>query len=250
MLTQWQTVSYNGQEKKINCSDRQVFNNVWTGNANSIRQTGSNENHYVVFQEAIPSQKYSISLKARKDSGKEGFLILFNYENGNNYCWLNLGGWDNTGHGVETVIEGRKSTAKRVSGKIEAGKWYDVRVDVNKNRLTAYLDGQQVLETFLSNSKTLSGVFTSASMDDRNKELIVKLVNTSGAVETVELDIKGFPVRSGQLTQMKAESGTSENTLSSPTVVYPVTKKVALREEKPLVDLPPYSISIYRLKNK
>lgn len=244
------TVSYNGQEKKINCSDRQVFNNVWTGNANSIRQTGSNENHYVVFQEAIPSQKYSISLKARKDSGKEGFLILFNYENGNNYCWLNLGGWDNTGHGVETVIEGRKSTAKRVSGKIEAGKWYDVRVDVNKNRLTAYLDGQQVLETFLSNSKTLSGVFTSASMDDRNKELIVKLVNTSGAVETVELDIKGFPVRSGQLTQMKAESGTSENTLSSPTVVYPVTKKVALREEKPLVDLPPYSISIYRLKNK
>lgn len=244
------TVSYNGQEKKINCSDRQVFNNVWTGNANSIRQTGSNENHYVVFQEAIPSQKYSISLKARKDSGKEGFLILFNYENGNNYCWLNLGGWDNTGHGVETVIEGRKSTAKRVSGRIEAGKWYDVRVDVNKNRLTAYLDGQQVLETFLSNSKTLSGVFTSASMDDRNKELIVKLVNTSGAVETVELDIKGFPVRSGQLTQMKAESGTSENTLSSPTVVYPVTKKVALREEKPLVDLPPYSISIYRLKNK
>ena len=244
------TVSYNGQEKKINCSDRQVFNNVWTGNANSIRQTGSNENHYVVFQEAIPSQKYSISLKARKDSGKEGFLILFNYENGNNYCWLNLGGWDNTGHGVETVIEGRKSTAKRVSGKIEAGKWYDVRVDVNKNRLTAYLDGQQVLETFLSNSKTLSGVFTSASMDDRNRELIVKLVNTSGAVETVELDIKGFPVRSGQLTQMTAESGTSENTLSSPTVVYPVTKKVALREEKPLVDLPPYSISIYRLKNK
>lgn len=26
----------------------------------------------------------------------EGFLIIFNYVDKNNYCWLNLGGWNNT----------------------------------------------------------------------------------------------------------------------------------------------------------
>ena len=36
------------------------------------------------------------SIEVLKDAGNEGFLIIFNYVDKNNYCWLNLGGWNNT----------------------------------------------------------------------------------------------------------------------------------------------------------
>ena len=39
---------------------------------------------------------YTLSLKARKTGGDEGFLIMFQVPNSESKSWLNLGGWDNT----------------------------------------------------------------------------------------------------------------------------------------------------------
>ena len=40
--------------------------------------------------------------------------------------WLNLGGWNNTQHGVESIVNGAKSQIATTPGSIETGKWYDI----------------------------------------------------------------------------------------------------------------------------
>ena len=44
---------------------------------------------------------YTLELKARKISGREGFLILFHIDDDEDRVWWNIGGWNNTQHGVE-----------------------------------------------------------------------------------------------------------------------------------------------------
>ena len=39
---------------------------------------------------------YTLTLKARKLGGNEGFLIIFNVQDENELMWWNLGGWGNT----------------------------------------------------------------------------------------------------------------------------------------------------------
>ena len=66
---------------------------------------------------------YTYSLKARKISGDEGFLILFNVGDEEAKSWWNLGGWGNSRHAVE--MGGVADNGVR--GRIETGKWYDIR---------------------------------------------------------------------------------------------------------------------------
>ena len=44
---------------------------------------------------------YTLTLQARKLGGSEGFLVMFNVADSNNWFWWNIGGWTNTSHAVE-----------------------------------------------------------------------------------------------------------------------------------------------------
>src|SRR5207249_4986755 len=44
---------------------------------------------------------YTLSLKARKLGGQEGFLILFHLNGKEDRTWWNLGGWKNTQNALE-----------------------------------------------------------------------------------------------------------------------------------------------------
>ena len=72
---------------------------------------------------------YTLTLKARKISGAEGFLILFHITGNEDRTWWNIGGWDNTQHGVEL---GGTLDPKR--GRIETGRWYDIKLEAVRAR--------------------------------------------------------------------------------------------------------------------
>ena len=40
-------------------------------------------------------------VRAKKIRGNEGFLVVFGFENQDNYYWWNIGGWNNTQHAIE-----------------------------------------------------------------------------------------------------------------------------------------------------
>jgi hypothetical protein len=84
---------------------------------------------------------YTLSVRARKLSGKEGFLILFNVTDNDNWTWWNVGGWVNTKYGLETSVNGQKTAlGSPVPGKLKTGEWYDLRVELSGLNVRCYLN--------------------------------------------------------------------------------------------------------------
>jgi glucose/arabinose dehydrogenase len=85
---------------------------------------------------------YTITLKARKIKGEEGFVIMFGIPelDLNKRSSWNLGGWGNSYHGLESP----EIQNERVQGEIIEGKWYDIRIELNGETVKAFLDGSLV----------------------------------------------------------------------------------------------------------
>jgi alpha-L-arabinofuranosidase len=222
---------------------------TWETRSNGLAQTGEGKPVTALVSTPIGGRHYSVSMRAKKNSGDEGFLIIFNYEDKDNYCWFNVGGWDNTSTGFEQAAGGGKTTLKSVKHKIETGRWYDIRVEIDGNKVAGYVDDELIVETELRGI-TMPGLFTTASMDDNSGEMIVKIVNTSSEPETANLSLGDFNADGAELIQMKSVRGTAENTLDNPTTVYPTSKHISLEGTAPQFYVPPFSLNILRIKEK
>ncbi len=222
---------------------------TWEISGEGLEQTSARRTLPAILKTPIQGRKYTITLKARKNAGSEGFIVAFNYVGHDSYCWLTFGSMSNSSHVIEQGVANGRLQISRAEGKIETGHWYDVKIDVDGNNVTAYLDGQEVVSGTLQGI-VLPGIFSSASTADNGKEMIVKIVNTSAMSETANLDLGTFKTDGGTLIQMKSASGEAENTLLNPTNVYPTTKRISLDASNPQFVVEPYSLNIIRLKKK
>jgi hypothetical protein len=105
----------------------------------ALRQTGNEEGARALIGDPNWSD-YSLTLKARKLSGNEGFLIFFGTADANTKSWWNLGGWGNTRHGLEAP----GIAAAPVPGRIETNRWYDIKLELKGDTIRAYLDNQLI----------------------------------------------------------------------------------------------------------
>ena len=190
---------------------------------------------------------YTVKCRARKDDGREGFIIVFNYVDPQHYCWVNFGGWGNTQHGLEQISGSGKSQTATKQGRVEAGRWYDVTLTVSGDSVKAWLDNDLVFDTVLKHD-TSTGVFSSATIDDQTGELIVKVVNSQAEGTTARLNISNFAVKSAKLIQLRANTGYDENTLQQPTNIYPTEHELSPECQTVDVELPAYSLNIIRIK--
>ena len=190
---------------------------------------------------------YTVKCRARKDDGREGFMIVFNYVDPQHYCWVNFGGWGNTQHGLEQINGSGKSQTATKRGRVEAGRWYDVTLTVSGDSVKAWLDKDLVFDTVLKHD-TSTGVFSSATIDDQTGELIVKVVNSQAEGTTARLNISNFNVRSAKLIQLRANTGYDENTLLQPTNISPTEHELSPECNTVEVELPAYSLNIIRIK--
>jgi hypothetical protein len=91
---------------------------------------------------------YTVFARVRKTGGVEGFLIGFGAQDEKNFYWLNVGGWGNKASRLEKTADGVRSTmGPGAEGSIENGRWYVVRIDVRKNKVTCFLDDKKIIET-------------------------------------------------------------------------------------------------------
>jgi alpha-L-arabinofuranosidase len=195
----------------------------------------------------IDSDHYTIKCRARKDGGPEGFIIVFNYVDPQNYCWVNFGGWGNTQHAIEQVTSGGKLQTVTRRGKVETGRWYDVTLTVAGDSVKAWLDNDLMFDTVLKRNASLN-VFSSATIDDGSGDLIVKIVNSQEEGTTARLNVQNFPVRSARLVRLQANSGEDENTLQQPTNIYPTQHELSPEGNTVEVELPAYSLNIIHLR--
>ena len=219
----------------------------WKREGNIVRQTGRKEATICLENQVIDSDHYTLRYRARKDSGYEGFLIVFNYVDEKNYCWLNFGGWGNTQHAIEQIGGGGKLQTAMRPGSVEEGRWYDVTLTVSGDSVKAWLDQELVFDTVLKHDQT-KGLFTNATIDDQQGELIVKLVNTGDEQTTASLNLRNFSPRSARVVRLAANDGMDENTLQEPTRIHPVEQLLSPQGDRVLLDIPAYSLNIVRIK--
>jgi alpha-L-arabinofuranosidase len=191
---------------------------------------------------------YTITLRARKVSGSEGFLILFNWLNDTNWTWWNIGGWNNTQTAVEQMVNGTKSTiGQSVSSSVQTGQWYDIRIVLNGTRIQCYLNNALVQEAAYS---LLVPLYASASYAQASGQIILKTVNVSSNSVTTTFNLNGLPsvASPANLEQLTSTSSLDENSLAAPTKVFPVTTTITNAGTNFVYAFPANSLSILRLQ--
>ncbi len=119
----------------------------WQVSDGVCRQVSNTTPAVMTFMVARPSASYTVSLRARKTSGDEGFLVGFGVRDSRNYYWLNLGGWGNTRHQLEKTWDGdRFPIGPAAKGSVETDRWYDIKIQVDGQRIECFLDGKQIIE--------------------------------------------------------------------------------------------------------
>lgn len=194
----------------------------WSVHDRALRQTAEKE-----FIRALAGDKswtdYTLTLKARKISGREGFLVLFHIAGDEDRVWWNIGGWNNKQNAVESG-----STLDGKPGSIETGRWYDIRVDVRGDHVKCYLNGSLIHDIDYHQGGRVKAIYACASRDEKNGDVILKVVNTSAHPVETQIDLSGAKNLAGTVagTVLASETPSDENTLDEPTKVSPEIESI------------------------
>lgn len=221
----------------------------WTVVDGAYRQT-THEPNTLALLENHEWDNYTLSLKARKLGGNEGFLIFIRTENEDNCIRWNIGGWGNTLHGINIRYKGRETTSTHMTpGSVETGKWYDILIDVNGRRVTCSLDGNKIFDFEITPIPLFNVV---AGKDTKTDEIIIKAVNASESALTTDIQIDSSHKIGPTGTEIVLASNNSddENSLAEPKKVFPYTHSVEGFSNKFIWTFKPYSITILRLSQK
>ena len=218
----------------------------WSVQNGALRQTMEKE-----FVRAIAGDRnwtnYTLTLKARKVAGQEGFLVLFHIGALEDRTWWNIGGWNNTRDAIEsgTTLDGKP-------GEIKTGEWYDVRVQIQGRTVKCYLNGELVHNVVYDAPEHITSLYACASKDDATGDLIVKVVNASTEPLETKLNLAGAKNLTGRGTAivLTSESGKDENSLDEPANVSPKAEPVAFGGTAFTRSFPGNSFTVLRLKTK
>lgn len=192
---------------------------------------------------------YVYTLKARKISGSEGFLVLFHYADRNNFVWWNVGGWGNARAGLEQTIDGQKSAlGDSTSVTIQTGRWYDIRIETSGLNIKCYLDGKLITEA--TEAPTAVPLVATASRDDSSGDVILKVVNPLATAQPMEIDLHGAGTVAGATITELSGSPRDVNSIAMPKKIYPKQVQIEDAGTKFVHEFPACSVTVIRLNAK
>jgi alpha-L-arabinofuranosidase len=216
---------------------------AWQAQEGALRQTAEKE-----FIRALAGERewtdYTLTLKARKISGAEGFLILFRIANDEGGpCW-NIGGWGNTADAIEA-----EAILDSKSRHIETGRWYDLKLAVNGGNVKCYINGELIHDLYYNEVASLYAV---AATDEKSGDVIVKVVNANAQMLETEVDLSGARNLTGKgtATVLTSANGADENSLDNPTKVSPKTEAVEFSGTSLKYSFRGNSFTVLRLQTK
>jgi alpha-L-arabinofuranosidase len=188
---------------------------------------------------------YTLTLKARKLRGAEGFLVAFGHQGRDRYWW-NVGGWGDSQHGIEF---NQNMVGEAVRGQVETNRWYDVKVELAGRRIRCYLDGQLIHDV---SAPIPEHFYVSAGRAEANGDIIVKAVNpTSDSITaTVKLAGANSLAASAEKTVITSARPADNNSLDAPTRVTPTVSQVAVAGPTFSQEFPADSLTVLRLKTR
>lgn len=222
----------------------------WSVKDSALAQTAEGPQRLAVLKDKTFST-YTLTLKARRLSGYNAFMIPFAVKDSNTYLRAHIGSWLNAYSVFESVEKGYEvasiSNGKRLKKPIETGRWYDVKLEVSATKVDCYLDGE-LLMTYEEPAK----FFALAGNDAKNGDVIIKVVNASSTVYETNIDISGAENINSKatLTTLSAPSASVENSFAKPMEYVPQVQVLNGVSKSFPVSFKPYSINILRVQTK
>ena len=127
------------------------------------------------------------------------------------WIWWNIGGGCTSRHG----LEGGGLPDSSVPGRIETGRWYDIKVEVHGAKVTCYLDGKVVHRVTRSPIPWLA---STAGWTAKGDELILKVVNGGGKPMDAQVSLRGIPdvKPTAHMISMTGSGPAEENSFANP----------------------------------
>ena len=189
------------------------------------------------------------SLKARKISGAEGFLIMFNVKDKNNFTWWNIGGWGNNHQNIEkTTGNSKTSIASDAPSTVQSNRWYDIRIELKGDQVLCFMDGKRIYNIKGANSRDM---FTVSTKDQKTGDILIKVVNMSNEPKPTAINLQKAPKLKtvAEAIVITSQNPTDENSFENPEAVAPKTEQVTGISNNFNYTFPAYSATILRLKS-
>ena len=222
-----------------------VKSGKWDAKDGTIAQTETEENRIAICNAVMDAGDYDVTVKARRTGGAEGFLLIFDYSDDDNYRWFNVGGWGNSQHAVEDIYNGSKTTHGGTSGAIETGVWYDLHIKVRGEQIQCFINGQPIHDLTIAAPDAL---YANAETDGKTGDLIVKIVNFGDSDEDIAVHITGSLGKGYSITTLQGNPK-DENTREEPHKIEPTTKHFSTTfGNDTRLTAPANSLSVVRIK--
>lgn len=227
-----------------------VGNGDWSIQDGTIRQNSIETNCRAVIGD--PAWKdYTLSVKARKLSGAEGFLILFHVADDNTWLWWNVGGWTNTQTGLERAERGAKEgLGRNVNMTLESDRWYDLRIEVAGRQIRCYLDDKLITEATNTPVSYAGNMFASATRDDASGDVLLKVVNSLPTAQQIEIDLQGITTvgKEATLEVLTSADPADMNSIDARGKVATVRSTLNLSAPKFTHEFKPNSVNAIRIR--
>lgn len=264
-LSSWQTkTAYDNVSVTANETGETLFSDDFADDSNWEAQRGDwrvENGRYVQSDTGVEDARtlvagaygkdwdnYTVELTARKEAGKEGFLVGFAAGAADKFYWWNLGGWGNTRSVLERADGARQGeVAAGPNLSLETGKDYQVKIVVDGNTITLYLDGEFQFEYTEPAAKPLYQVVT---RDTGTNELIVKLVNPTGTASLADISVDDVEIGSTVKATELVAAPDAQNTKEDPTNVVPRDFELKAGADGLAYEVPAYSVTFLRLAAK
>jgi alpha-L-arabinofuranosidase len=193
----------------------------------------------------------TITFQARKTGGREGFAVYFRNSRGGSQIEWNVGGWDNSQHGIighQSTHSDTPTQVTQVDGAIDADRWYDVRIELEGEHVRCSLDGEKVHDVEIP-KPVLARLCAVASRDEAAGETIVKVVNPTDEPATVALNLAGADVPAQDAKVVVLTGGPDdENSVDEPLRVSPRASTLAIASGNFEREFPAQSLTVIRVK--
>ncbi|HVL39624.1 MAG TPA: alpha-L-arabinofuranosidase C-terminal domain-containing protein, partial [Fimbriimonadaceae bacterium] len=225
----------------------EVERGEWSVRDGLISQGSLEENRRALVREVTiraDAKKVVMRLQARKLGGAEGFIVMMGISPDQEFQW-NLGGWGNTVHAFQKDGE---RTGPGVQGRIEQGRWYDIRLEREGDVARGYLDGVLVEEIRDLPTPDFAAV---AGLDQRRNEIVLKAVNGSNRERTLRLHVTGAQLApTAEALVMTGESLSDENSFATPEKIRPRPLRIERVAPEMSLRLPPRSLMVVRFRKR
>lgn len=221
-------------------------NGKWELSAGAYRQTDTTA--VATADAGDPSwTDYTLTLKARKRGGAEGFIIVVRQESAGNQVQWNLGGWGNRQHGLQVLRGGQDRIIRQVPGSIETGRWYDIKIVLKGSRIDCFLDGQLLQSEDVPRPVT-PALFASAVKDEARNQIVLKVVNPGAQPVRATLQFTGCQLAAqGESIVLRGSGANDENSLTEPRKVAPQSGVLGNIASTFFYPFQPFSLTVLRL---